>query len=295
MKKLFLVAAGSALIVCPALAQAPQEGPLPHDQQSVERQTVVVRAGHSEALTAGMVGPDGRLGMLNVTGKPFSATETRRTLQVLANGARIEHSDSNLIYRDDQGRTRAEQTFDGKTVVVIMDPVSKSVFILDRESKTARKSSIPANANRGAVSVVNGGVTMQWAATTSSSQSGEAHAVPPLSGTELRPRIDWPGAAARRATEDLGTLLVNGVMAQGTRETLTIPAHQIGNDRDLQVVNESWYASDLQMLIKSVNSDPRFGETTYQLSNIVRAPQDPSLFQVPADYTITESIRVVMQ
>jgi hypothetical protein len=70
----------------------------------------------SEPLIAGMVGADGRLGVLNVTGKPFSATETRRTVQMLANGARIESSDSNQLYRDDQGRTRVEQTIEGKTV-----------------------------------------------------------------------------------------------------------------------------------------------------------------------------------
>jgi len=294
MKKLFFAAAWGALVVCVARAQVNQEGPLLAEQQSVERQTVVVRAGHSEALTAGTVGPDGRLGMLNVAGKPFSATETRRTLQVLANGARIEHSDNNQLYRDDQGRTRAEQTFNGKTIIVIMDPVAKSVLILDREAKTARKSSIPAKASRGAVSVVNGAITMQFAATSSSSPPADGHAVVPLPGIELHPRLEWPGAVAKRATEDLGTQAVNGVMAQGTRETLTVPAHQIGNDRDLQIVDERWYSSDLQMLIRSLNSDPRFGETTYQLTNIVRAPQDPALFRVPADYTITESVHVVM-
>ena len=36
------------------------------------------------------------------------------------------------------------------------------------------------------------------------------------------------------------------------------------------------------------DSDPRFGETTYQLNNIVRVAPDPSLFQIPADYTIVD-------
>ena len=65
----------------------------------------------------------------------------------------------------------------------------------------------------------------------------------------------------------------------------------IGNDRDLQIVDEHWFAPDLQLVVKSVNSDPRFGETTYQLTNILRGAQDPALFQVPADYAVTENTR----
>ena len=38
------------------------------------------------------------------------------------------------------------------------------------------------------------------------------------------------------------------------------------------------------MLVKSTNSDPRFGTTTYELSNIVPGPPNPALFQVPGDY-----------
>jgi hypothetical protein len=50
-------------------------------------------------------------------------------------------------------------------------------------------------------------------------------------------------------------------------------------------VTERWYSDDLQMLIKSTNTDPRFGDTTYQLTGISQGEQSPSLFQVPADYT----------
>jgi hypothetical protein len=36
------------------------------------------------------------------------------------------------------------------------------------------------------------------------------------------------------------------------------------------------------MNVKTTNSDPRFGETTYQLTNIMQVAPDPILFQVPA-------------
>ena len=69
-----------------------------------------------------------------------------------------------------------------------------------------------------------------------------------------------------------------------------IPAGAIGNDRDLRLVYESWFSSELQVLVKSVNSDPRAGDTTFQLTNIVRGMQDPALFRIPADYTISDRL-----
>jgi hypothetical protein len=81
----------------------------------------------------------------------------------------------------------------------------------------------------------------------------------------------------------------NGVPAQGTRSTLSIPVGQIGNNREIKVVNERWYSQELQMVVKSVNSDPRFGTTTYELKNITRSNPDATLFQAPADYTTLES------
>jgi hypothetical protein len=77
-------------------------------------------------------------------------------------------------------------------------------------------------------------------------------------------------------------------MATGTRKIRTIPAGAIGNDRELQLVDETWFSNDLQVVVKSISTDPRFGDTTYQLTNIVRAAQDPALFQVPSDYTVTD-------
>ncbi len=91
--------------------------------------------------------------------------------------------------------------------------------------------------------------------------------------------------------EQLGTMTIEGVQAVGTRTTTTIPAGQIGNDRDLNIVSERWYSPDLKMTVLSKRTDPRMGETTYRLTQINRSEPDPSLFQVPADYTVTEAPR----
>jgi hypothetical protein len=96
-------------------------------------------------------------------------------------------------------------------------------------------------------------------------------------------------AEGATANEDLGVRNQNGVLAAGTRATVTIPQGAIGNNRDIHVVNERWYSDELQMLVKSVNSDPRFGESSYQLTNVVRGEPDAALFRIPADYTIVDA------
>jgi len=87
--------------------------------------------------------------------------------------------------------------------------------------------------------------------------------------------------------EQLGTTQMEGVVAQGTRTTTTIPAGQIGNQRPINVVYERWYSPDLQMTVMTKLNDPRTGETVYKLTNIVRVEQPRSLFEVPSDYTMT--------
>ncbi len=89
----------------------------------------------------------------------------------------------------------------------------------------------------------------------------------------------------------LGTQTIEGVQATGTQSVLTIEAGAIGNDQAIRIVSEVWYSPDLKTVVLSKRTDPRFGETVYQLQQINRAEPDPTLFQVPANYTITEGGR----
>jgi hypothetical protein len=89
--------------------------------------------------------------------------------------------------------------------------------------------------------------------------------------------------------EDLGTQIIEGVSANGTRHTFTIPAGQIGNERPIEIVDERWYSKDLQTFVMTRHTDPRSGETVYRLTNINRSEPDHSLFEVPADYVLKES------
>jgi hypothetical protein len=89
-------------------------------------------------------------------------------------------------------------------------------------------------------------------------------------------------------TEKLDARQFDGVTAEGSRTTVTIPAGEIGNEQPIQIVDERWYSPELQVVVMTRHSDPRFGETTYRLTGIQRGEPSASLFQVPSDYTVKE-------
>jgi hypothetical protein len=216
----------------------------------------------------------------SVTGSPFSGTEQRHSLQVLGDGTRIERNDTSQISRDSEGRVRMETmpaNGEGRAMVTIQDPVAGVTYLLDPTQKTANKMPMPSGKGVSSLSPIPppGGPVFFSATGTGP-------------GPIVINRVPVEKGAGAPAEESLEAQSINGVTAKGTRTTIDIPAGQIGNDRAFQVVNERWYSDDLQMVVKSSNSDPRFGTTTYELTNINRAEPDPTLFQIPADYTVKE-------
>ena len=92
-------------------------------------------------------------------------------------------------------------------------------------------------------------------------------------------------------TESLGRQTIEGVLADGTRTTMTIPAGQIGNEQPIQIVSETWYSPELQTVVLSKRFDPRSGETTFRLTNVTRGDPPRTLFEPPAEFKVTESGR----
>jgi hypothetical protein len=217
----------------------------------------------------GFVGFEEDLGGKTVTGAPFSATISTTTAQVLADGNRINRTASGSVARDSQGRTRRDMTLpaigswgtSGQSaphVVFINDNVAGAHYVLEPDRKVARKSQWR---NQGP----NGG---------------------PRPGD--RGNADFRRGQTRDTvtTTSLGTQTINGVQAEGTRTTRTIPAGAIGNANPIVITHERWYSPELQMVVMSKRSDPFNGETTFQLTNIVKQEPDASLFQVPSDYAV---------
>jgi hypothetical protein len=88
--------------------------------------------------------------------------------------------------------------------------------------------------------------------------------------------------------KSLGTKTIEGILVEGHRTIMTIPAGEVGNDRPISNVSESWFSPELNDIIELTSSDPRTGQTTTRLTNIDRNNPDPSLFLVPPDYEIVD-------
>lgn len=82
---------------------------------------------------------------------------------------------------------------------------------------------------------------------------------------------------------------IEGVAVDGHKTTTTIPAGAIGNEQPIVITSEEWRSPELNVLVMTKHADPRTGESTYRLQNIVRAEPDRSLFMVPADYTVKDT------
>ena len=208
-----------------------------------------------------------------VKNAPYSADLVTETSQTLADGNRIHQTVTTHVWRDSEGRTRRELAPNSlntlapnahlPAVVFINDPVAGANYALSARDKTANRSAWPRPGGRDNPARVEG----------APSRGGRSH-----SNENVK-------------TESLGRQTVEGVPADGTRTTLTIPAGQIGNDQPIQVVTESWYSPDLQAMVMSRRSDPRTGESVFRMINLSRTEPAASLFQVPADYKVTDSLR----
>ena len=185
-----------------------------------------------------------------------------------------------MFYRDSQGRTRIERTFPrppgasgsaAPNFIEISDPLSGARYTLDPRSRTARKLSFPS-----AAPPPPPGVTSQRLAVQAATP-----AMPP----------SLPDSQAKRpefSRESLGTQTIEGVLAEGSRTTVTYPIGAVGNDGPITTVSETWTSPELKMVVLSKNSDPRNGDSTTRLTNISRLEPDPSLFRIPSDYEIVD-------
>lgn len=241
-----------------------------------------------------------------VTGAPYSAEAITETTQTLADGNKISRKNSAQLYRDSEGRTRRDQTIghigpwstrSNFKSSIIHDPVAEQHYILEPETKTARKLPSVRLLTRPQVAGASG-----------PAEPGVQIAFPPLArmphpeitedirieGPHVQIRRVGPGSGrpdgqAAVKNESLGTKVIEGLVAEGTRTTLTIKAGEIGNERPIDVVTERWYSPELKVVVMTQNSDPRMGETVYKLTNVQRSEPGRYLFEVPPDYTIKES------
>jgi hypothetical protein len=305
----------------PALAQAPLPTAEPTDKLFVLQNTPPLTVFGAKQID--ILGSAGGIPGPVVKGKPYSARSITESTQTLADGNRITQRNEAMIYRDSEGRTRREQTLTGVgqwqtgepvTIINIYDPVADKGYVLDPAARTAREVrrfqmaiahasdrleaakaglgtwniAVPAGPASGSVSTVALGVERDVTVIHRSDDGAQ----------EVRVFESAPGAAVvfppgttgmYEPAEDLGEQVLEGLLVKGTRMTDTIPAGTIGNERAIDIVTERWFSEQIDAMVVQRFSDPRVGETTYRLVNVVLGEPSPDLFQVPQGYEIKDS------
>jgi hypothetical protein len=223
-------------------------------------------------------------------------------VKTLPDGNRVVQSWTGRIARNSQGRIRREitsgQVGDGRPVIFggagIAPPAVVAVGMGDGAARHVLMARIDAEAAAaGGTHAEGGGVAI----VRGTGSSPEARAVilskleaTAAEGVSLGENAEAIRVAVPKRPEDgkfqtrkesLGTRDFGGVQAEGVRVTTTFLPGAVGNEREFAVVSETWFSKELGVLVYSKRTDPRVGETTYQLTNINRTEPDASLFPGP--------------
>jgi hypothetical protein len=228
-------------------------------------------------------------------GAPYSAETIVENSQTFVDGNRINRKTTGRVYRDSEGRTRREEDRDfsattsngpvaGRmTSISIIDPVAGFSYSLDPEKKIAWRTPIGgANAIMGKLEASQVEARRELEDRLKAVDEQKMKTQSP-EGPRAR------GSAVAEEKERVEHKTIEGLNVEGRKNTSIIPAGQIGNEQPITITSEEWRSPELNILVLTRHSDPRMGESSYRLVNIIRAEPDRSLFMVPSDYTVKET------
>jgi hypothetical protein len=248
----------------------------------------LVNGGGGGIQTLSFISPDANFERNLVKGAPFTADSVTEHVQTLGDGNRLVRKSTAHIYRDGEGRTRREHeltrggahpTTDGEAprLIVINDPVGRVSYTIETQTGVARKRLLPPPEVLAARQRALGESAFSVLMPTSAAHRRMAEG-------DDAPELPKP------QKERLEPQVIEGVAAEGTRTTLTIPAGEFDNEQPLVITHEEWYAPELRMLVLVKHNDPRFGVTEFRLTNITRGEPSPELFQLPPGYKVVDGV-----
>jgi hypothetical protein len=97
-----------------------------------------------------------------------------------------------------------------------------------------------------------------------------------------------PDGNGFRQHEDLGLSSTQGVDTHGYRETMTINAGVMGNDKPMVSIREFWYSPHLAVNLISTVDDPQSGKQVFTVKELSTSEPEPSFFEVPGEYKIID-------
>jgi hypothetical protein len=278
MKRIVMVF-GVACLVC-GFANAQEQEKAAREKMQAEQAQLSIRRDIPEMQDAGVM-----FGEV-VKGAPFTAQRTEESTQTLGDGTHINNKSSINYARDSAGRVRREDD----EWITIYDPVANATYRLNKKNHTGSKVDFIRGEARIKLDDINQAradelkVQAEKALAENKAQQGNAIIL-----SDQGPGGQVYSFRKDGTEESLGSQVVNGVMADGMRTSYTIPAGDFGNDRPITSTPESWYSPELHLTVMYKHSDPREGDVTTQYTGIKRAEPDPSLFQLPAGYTLNQN------
>jgi hypothetical protein len=245
-----------------------------------------------------------------VAGEPYRADKITRSTWTLSDGTSIAHETKGMIARDADGRMREDiylthsGNMNGRQLdlslesATVSDPVAHTMLMwTGQTSKIAMQMQLPTLPKPGGL----GAVLVAPPPPLPPGAMPNVHAIkddaPPPGSLRMAgamptmppgvPSSVWAPKDEVR-TEALGQQSMEGVLVTGKRVTTTIPIGKVGNDRPIVVVHEEWRSPELKIVLKTIDTDPRTGEQTMELQNLVRGDPDAALFQPPAGYEVKD-------
>ena len=222
-----------------------------------------------------------------VTDTPFSATSILDIDQRMPDGSVSTKATTALIFRDHKGRTRRDFITEGIAVItaaplnpvrsVINDPVAGFTYNLEHHTSLAVRKIFVTTPQRDLTAIQ-----------TAESQMKGRNQILPMSSTTDGALVPGAAAVVGNKPEPLAAREIEGVLAEGIRVSITVPAGAAGNEQPVEIVAERWYAPSIQAVVLIKRTDPIAGDSTYRLTNITRREPAAAMFTVPSNYTIRD-------
>ncbi len=208
----------------------------------------------------------GGINLRSTAGAAFSADVLTQSIQTMPDGTTARQETHGKMFRDSAGRMRSETELESplsgaapKRYVTIYDPVQQRSIVLDVGAMTARIFPL-------------------------ASGSGPSPRQLELAAAAQSKRRQAIGSRAVAASDDLGTMTIEGFLVTGSRRTNAGTA----KDKSQPVVTESWFSAALKLeLLVTTQVSSSLLRTT-RLMNLVQGEPDPELFQIPAGYVVLE-------
>lgn len=197
-----------------------------------------------------------------VTNAPFQATVTLEWTKHLADGSIIVIKNHRLVVRDSQGSIYQE----------------RRTLVPEGSSQEPRVRSIEISSP-----VTHTKYFCDPGLTRCELRNYEVRVADPavLAGANAK-------GSGNLSQTNLGTKIIEGLDAVGTRETITIQPGVIGNSASVENTKEFWYSAQLGLNLRVLRLDPLHGDQSLAVTNIKLSEPDPQLFVLPPTSKIVD-------